>query len=1057
MIYSGSQSYFTILKVYYRYLVCLSLCYTFSFGIFAQEPNLDNSKNPSQYVLHSWSTDEGMASESTNDILQSDDGYIWIATFAGLHRFDGSNFTIFNLFNSDIRSPNVMQLEKDKAGNIWIGSHHGISTYVNGEFKVPVSLGATKDMSIVEMRITQFNDLWFSTRTNELYRYSNEKLDSFTSEFSLGESTVLSINETPDGSLFFGTDDSRLMQYTMEGKVNEIEIDPFVNGINTFYTTGKKVYIGTSQGLYLWDGAKTSKLDHFSNKSIQSLHVGDNGVIWAGTLNGLFRWNSTTARLDSLTEAHGMPNNIVRDMLFDKQGNLWVATRRNGIFQLTDGSIVSYTKEDGTETEIIASATQIGDEKYILANENATFNLIEKGKMSKWEPPIPLPSARLKHIFTDSKGKIWVSTYKGLYVLDGQNSKRYTIADGFPDNYMRVAFEDSKGIVWVGTKNAGLIRFSPQGNWDQLTKEEGLTSNYIMSIEETSDSSIVVGTISGLNVIQEGKVVNTATVEDGLPSNLIFSTFTTSNFIWLATNVGLTGYSQNTIVNFNQENGLGVNIVYDLKKDKEGKLWMPSEDVILSVDLELLEKAAMDSTTKILAQQFDESFGMKSSHCLGATHTFVDSRGILWIPTLEGIVKLDPASIVTPPFEPQLILEKIEAEDQNMDLTKPIIVPSGTDRLSIDFTAISYAHSERLQFRYRLDPFDEDWVESSSERNAIYTNLPPGDYEFLLQTGIDRRFTSEVVKKEITIEAAWWQTLWAKIFFVLLIIGIALLIYWLRLKALTRRNAKLESLVFERTQELQAQKEELNVAFDQLRKAQEQMVQSDKMASLGILSAGVAHEINNPLNFIQGGVDGLEQTLTKNKLLDHTEYERLLAAIKEGIKRAAKIVSSLNEFSHSTDDQDAPCNVHHMIENCLTMIQYRLKEGIEVIKEFDNEELMIMGNNGKIHQAFLNIVTNAIQAIDDQGHIKIKTSVEKDEIIISFSDSGQGIKPENLSKITEPFFSTKEPGKGTGLGLSITYSIIADHDGTLNYTSEWGKGTTATITLPKLNSNQISD
>jgi len=275
-------------------------------------------------------------------------------------------------------------------------------------------------------------------------------------------------------------------------------------------------------------------------------------------------------------------------------------------------------------------------------------------------------------------------------------------------------------------------------------------------------------------------------------------------------------------------------------------------------------------------------------------------------------------------------------------------------------------------------------------------------------------------------------------------------VYWLRLRALTASNYRLENTVSDRTQELEHQKQELREAIDQLKNAQEQMVQSDKMASLGILSAGVAHEINNPLNFIQGGVEGLEHSLKKNDEFQAKGYAELIDAIKEGISRASKIVASLNEFSHSADERDEPCNVHHMIDNCLTMIQYRLKEGIKLVKDYTSEEVMVMGNNGKIHQAFLNIMTNSIQAIEDTGEIKIKTCVEGDTIVIDFVDSGQGIKPENLTKITEPFFSTKDPGKGTGLGLSITYSIIADHHGQLTYESTWGKGTTAKVTFPRI-------
>ncbi|WP_421868878.1 two-component regulator propeller domain-containing protein [Marinoscillum sp.] len=1031
-----------------KHVFFLSLLVLLPFTVLSQDIRLDINKNPSQYVLRSWSTEQGMASESTNEIMQSDDGYIWIATYAGLHRFDGKEFTIFNGSNSNIPSPTVLRVKQGINGEIWVGSQHGVSIYNSGEFIIPPKLESTLDMSIEQMLVASNGDLWFSTRTNDLFRYRNQELKEFTTDFDLSESTVLSMVESDDGSIYFGTDDSRLFYYTIDDELKFIPIETNVNGINTLYAQNNTIYVGTGRGLYVWNGEKIIQHLPISDRAIRAVHVDQSDVIWLGTMSGLFRWNPEKAKLDSLTETSGMPNNNVRDMLVDQTGNLWVATYRNGLFFLSDGSIVSYSKEEGTSTSIIANITQIGDDAYLLGNENSSLDLLKDGVISPYKPPIPMPTARLKHLFTDSQGRVWVSTYGGLYVLDGKNSRKYAVSNGFPDNFIRVSFEDSKGNVWVGTKNAGLIRFTNPDDWQQISNENGLSSNYIMSIEENSKGQIIVGTIGGLNIIDENDQIRYFTVDDGLPASFMFSTYSTDKYIWITSNDGLTGYSPEKVVNFNRENGLGVNIVYDILKDDDGNFWLPSDNSILSVNIAELEAAAEDPNKSFKVRQFDKSYGMKNSHCLGAALSLRDSNGTLWIPTLDGIVNLDPQTINTPIFEPNLIIENVIADNIKLDPESQIIVPSGTDRLLIDFTAISYLHTDRLQFRYRLDPFDQEWIVASNERNAVYTNLPPGSYTFQLQTGIDGAFTSEILKKKLTLEAAWWQTFWAKILFGLAIVVTAVLVYWIRLRTLTSRNIWLEKTVSERTKALELQKQELNEVIKQLKNAQEQMIQSDKMASLGILSAGVAHEINNPLNFIQGGVEGLEQMLKNSSTKTEEEYSLLIGVIKEGVSRASKIVSSLNEFSHSVDEKDVPCNVHHIIKNCLVMIQFQLKEGIELIEDFTEEELMVIGNSGKIHQAFLNILTNSVQAIKKDGFIKIKTWTRKNKVIIEITDSGQGIPAEDLPKITEPFFSTKDPGKGTGLGLSITYSIITNHKGQLNYSSTVGKGTTARITLP---------
>lgn len=1002
----------------------------------------------SQYVIRSWNTEDGLTSESISELAQTDDGYIWIGTFTGLHRFDGKSFTVFTSQNSDIPSSNVLRVKKGYNGELWLGTLHGISIYKDGAFFLPESLASIRNLSIEEMLLTRNGDLWFSTKSNSLYQFKDNLLKEFTQEFEVQKSTILAIEEDKDGNIYFGTDDSRLLKYSNNNTLENYDLNTEINGINTIVSNDAILYLGTGNGLFIWENGDLIKHGAIGSTTINTIIIDDEKALWLGTMNGLFRHDKTTDQLDSLTEESGMPSNIVDDIIFDSQGNLWVGTYRNGFFYLGDGTITSFTKSDGLATNIITSVSEIQEDTYLLGNENGTLNLLKNGNVTTFKSPVPIPTERLKNIFTDSKGRIWISTYGGLVVIDGNRGRQYQVANGFPDNFIRLAFEDRSGNVWVGTKNAGLLIFESLGKWNTLTIDDGLTSNYIMSIEQLENGDIIVGTISGLNVIRDGKVIKTVTVEDGLPSNFLFATHSTSNFTWIASNDGLTGINGNKIINFNTENGMPSNIIYDVMSDDMGNLWMPSENAILSVKIEDLETAANDPDYRIQVKQYGESYGMKNSHCLGAVLSFEDSRSRFWIPTIGGIVLLDPDQIRTPTFRPNVLIENIYADNKKLPLGSEIIIPPKTNRLSIDFTGISYTQTDLLQFRYRLSPFDNEWVDASPERNAIYTNLAPGSYVFEVQTWINGSPNRTTISQELSIAAAWWQTGWARVLMILAIILIALLIYWIRMRALRSNNLKLEEIVKQRTKEIEEQKQELRITIEKLRSAQEQMIQSDKMASLGILAAGVAHEINNPLNFIQGGVEGLEQNLKKSKKIKDDEYVLLISAIKEGISRASTIVSSLNEFSHASEQKLEPCDIYRLIENCLTMIRYRLKNGIELEKEFPDTEAIVLGNNGKLHQAFLNIITNSIQAIDKKGTIRIEVEVSSEIVIVDFIDSGQGIKPEHLSKITEPFFSTKDPGKGTGLGLSITYSIINEHNGTLKYSSEWGKGTTARITLP---------
>lgn len=267
-------------------------------------------------------------------------------------------------------------------------------------------------------------------------------------------------------------------------------------------------------------------------------------------------------------------------------------------------------------------------------------------------------------------------------------------------------------------------------------------------------------------------------------------------------------------------------------------------------------------------------------------------------------------------------------------------------------------------------------------------------------------------------------------------------------RQLEEYNRNLEELVTQRTSELEDKNKQLAEGYEMLKSTQQQLIRAEKMASLGVLSAGIGHEINNPLNFIKHGSEALRmklEELMSGKTEDLTVY---FNAIDEGVKRAADIVDGLSHFSRSGANLDEDCDVHQIINNSLTLLSNQLKKrNIEIVRDLNASDCMIKGNDGKLHQVVTNILSNAEHAISNKGKIFIRTWNEENAVVMEFEDTGMGMTEDVLSKLTDPFFTTKAPGVGTGLGMFITQMIIDEHNAKIEVESEAGKGSIFRIRL----------
>ncbi len=310
--------------------------------------------------------------------------------------------------------------------------------------------------------------------------------------------------------------------------------------------------------------------------------------------------------------------------------------------------------------------------------------------------------------------------------------------------------------------------------------------------------------------------------------------------------------------------------------------------------------------------------------------------------------------------------------------------------------------------------------------------------------------------------------------YTILLIGVILIAVTILLIVVYRSRyifKKTNALLSTTNKAVQAQREEILIQKEQLagqmlelKKTQSQLIQAEKMASLGQMTSGIAHEINNPLNFIAGGVEALKHPVERlisaakggSKLSPDEIIEleactkRMAAVIDNGVRRVHGIITSLRTFS-SPQGAITTVNITEILDMALTLLNNKIVDSqVIVVKNYDVGRPIVKGNSSELSQVFTNIIDNAIQAMTDTARVRQLTlglAIDSENIAVTVADTGSGIAPEIQSKIMEPFFTTKGVGKGTGLGLSISYNIIKNHQGQIAFTSELYVGSKFTISL----------
>jgi signal transduction histidine kinase/streptogramin lyase len=1017
----------------------------------ALEPN----KALNQFPLRNWQTDQGLPQNTTQALAQTLDGYLWVGTYEGLARFDGVRFKVFDSVNTpELPDRSITALAVDRDGTLWISTNGGLAGLRDGDFgRVPLPEGVI-ERGVNQLLPAREGGVWIATLGSGLLRLRDGRFQRWTSEQGLGSNRVLALAEAHEGDLWVATPQGlrrwngtaflpgpafagplplvsalavdaqgTLWAGDQAGTVHRLK-DGVMQPVPEVSRPGSPVSVlladrrgalwvaSRGHGLMRLVGDQRSTLDITNGleaNSIFSLLEDAEGSLWLGMgSHGLHRLK------DALFTPYGPPEGLAHDMVTSvreaRDGSLWFGTLGGGISRWKDQRMTSWAARDGLIDERVFGSAEGRDGSLWFATRRGILRWHEGTFTSIPEQGLAPRSAFGQPVHEDEHGTLWATTQEGLVRWDG---KQFSLVD--PEHkvlgaIIRVLKRRAAGGFWIGSEGGGLAWYH-EGHAFTLS----------------SQGSPIKGDVRGL-------------YEDG-------------QTLWIGTTQGLFRWKDGRFTRLSRNEGLFDDVVFELLPDGRGHLWMTCNKGIFRVSRQELEAVADGLLERVTSHSYGgREDGMRAEECnaLGGPSGIRARDGRLWFPTTRGAVVLDPSHLQQPAALPPVRIEELWVDRQLLPVSEWPRIPPGEGRVEIHYTTPALSAAERVRFRYKLEGIDADWVEAGTRRVAYYTRLPPGRHRFFVEATLQGARLTSVAELVFHLQPRFFETLLFRVG-----LGLALVLavaggVWLRLHQSRQRELQLQARVDERTAELA-------LRLQQLEATQDRLAHAEKLVAVGTLASGVGHEINNPLAYILSNLRYLSKELRalSRREEEHERWREVDEALTDalhGAERVRKIVQALKTLARVQTEPPARVDLHTVLDHALAVVEPQLSRRARLVRDYGLRQ-PVLGDEGRLGQAFLNLLANAAQAIPE-GHperneIRVRTRQSQEgRAVVEVSDTGHGIAPEILPRIFEPFFTTKEAGEGTGLGLSICHATIQSMGGEIQVESEPGRGSTFRVLLP---------
>jgi ligand-binding sensor domain-containing protein/AraC-like DNA-binding protein len=711
---------------------------------------LDPNTSVDQYLLDQWETSDGLPSNAINSIVQTPDGYLWLAGSNGLVRFDGIKFSNIPFVSKEEISPietaEPITLLINRDGDLWIGSTIGITRFRNGQFRT-----FTPGQGLSENRIRFIyedmrGNLWISFKSGYVDRLSDGKFTPFNDSHGLDGKRISAIVEDRSGNLLFATREKGVFIFR-EGQFSRYPVPGLDNlQIITMYLDHKEeLWIGTTIGLLRFNKNGTvrySSIHGLSHDYIMVITEDIERNLWVGTLKGL---NRLKRKPDGTIGFESLLQSITVFSLFeDREKSLWIGTEKSGLNRLKDSKFTSFAVPKALQKETISSIFRDREGgTWIGSLGGKLFHFRENHLLETIKPP-GLTGTGISAIARDNKGNLWLGTMgKGIFQKKDGTFVPFTTREGLADNLVTSIYKDSQGNLWFSTFAGVNIIRTPGNDIETFTAHQGLEGNMVRNIYEDRSHNIWITTDQGITVLKKGKTArqNIKYYLKGIPAVSIYEDPSPpkgeGTVLWISTDgAGLKRLrlEDDRIYSYTVEQGMATDTMYQFFEEQDN-FWLMSNKGILRVSKKELNLLAKGEIDRINCTSFGKAEGMQSTefHNELSHHSALQTRdGELWFVTKKGISILNPKKIHVNKLPPPVVIEEVYFDRQAIPLHQDKNVFKDIKDFSFHFTALTFLSPKKVKFQYQLEGFDKElnYLPPGSKRFVYYQNLEPGTYTF---------------------------------------------------------------------------------------------------------------------------------------------------------------------------------------------------------------------------------------------------------------------------------------------------------------------------------------